>query len=125
LTAIANQFSDDEMEAVRRNGQALGGGPTDFEEEVERHLTGEHAREREAAKMRAAESGDGGEGLGPEQEEQMLAKQAHTLQQHAEARGAVQAQQISPTPTGSQGVSQPYPAQAGPQPPPAPEEQQS
>jgi len=133
----ADQFSDDEMEGIKRYGQALGGKPTDFEEEVEKHLTGQYAREheREEAKMHAAQTGGAGPGLGPEEEAQLLAKQQQTLQQKAAAQGqqaAAQAQaqqtpiQPPPAPTGSQGVSQPYPAQAGPQPPPAPapEEQQ-
>jgi hypothetical protein len=34
----ANQFSDDEMEQISRFGQALSGGVTPFDEEVERHL---------------------------------------------------------------------------------------
>jgi predicted DNA-binding transcriptional regulator AlpA len=35
---IADQFSDTDMEQIKRYGQALGGGPTDFDEEVEREL---------------------------------------------------------------------------------------
>jgi hypothetical protein len=35
---IADQFSDDEMEQIKRYGQALNGGATPFDEEVERHL---------------------------------------------------------------------------------------
>jgi hypothetical protein len=34
----ADQFSDDEMAQVKRFGAALGGKPTDFDEEVEMHL---------------------------------------------------------------------------------------
>ena len=33
---IADQFSDDDMEQIKRYGQALGGHPTDFDDEVER-----------------------------------------------------------------------------------------
>jgi hypothetical protein len=44
--APADQFSDDEMAQVKRFGQALGGAPTDFDEEVEKHL----ARYAKAAK---------------------------------------------------------------------------
>jgi hypothetical protein len=37
---IADQFSDDEMNQIKRYGQAIGGGVTPFDEEVERHLAG-------------------------------------------------------------------------------------
>ena len=33
----ADQFSDAEMAQVKRFGQALGGAPTSFDEEVEKH----------------------------------------------------------------------------------------
>ena len=51
---VANQFSDDEMEQIKRFGEALGGKPTPFDQEVERYL--EH-HERNYAKMRAAQTG--------------------------------------------------------------------
>jgi hypothetical protein len=35
---LADQFSDDEMGQIKRYGQALGGSPTEFDEEVERCL---------------------------------------------------------------------------------------
>ena len=35
---VADQFSDDETDQVERYGQALGGSPTPFDEEVEKHL---------------------------------------------------------------------------------------
>jgi hypothetical protein len=35
---VANQFSDDEMDQIKRYGQALSGGVTPFGEEVEKHL---------------------------------------------------------------------------------------
>jgi hypothetical protein len=34
----AEQFNDPEMEQVKRFGQALGGAPTDFDEQVETAL---------------------------------------------------------------------------------------
>jgi hypothetical protein len=49
----AQEFSDSEMEQVKRFGQALGGSPTDFDEEVERclnerlHVKGELPNEEE------------------------------------------------------------------------------
>jgi hypothetical protein len=33
----ADQFSDAEMDQVKRFGQALGGAPTSFDEEVDKH----------------------------------------------------------------------------------------
>ena len=48
-------FSDDEMEQVKRFGQALGGAPTDFDKEVEKALDARaRARGAGAAKMHAA-----------------------------------------------------------------------
>ena len=38
LHPFADQFSSDEMEQIKRYGQALGGSPTPFDEEVEKHL---------------------------------------------------------------------------------------
>jgi hypothetical protein len=35
---VAKQFSDEDMEQIKRYGQALSGGVTPFDEEVERHL---------------------------------------------------------------------------------------
>lgn len=125
---IHEQFSEPEMEGIRRYGQALGGSPTEFEEEVEKHLANMEkanqrfgrATEAQYQKMRAAQTGGAGPGLGPTESEEALAKQQQTLQQQAATAGQqqatqAQAQQTSPTPppapTGPQGVSQPYPAQ--------------
>jgi hypothetical protein len=61
----AEQFSDPEMEQIKRFGQALGGQPTDFDEQVEEALNKrERAREANAQKMRAAQT-SGSTGLGP------------------------------------------------------------
>jgi hypothetical protein len=35
---VLDQFSSDEMEKIKRYGQALSGSPTPFDEEVEKHL---------------------------------------------------------------------------------------
>ena len=35
---VTDQFSDEDMEQIKRYGQALSGGVTPFDEEVERHL---------------------------------------------------------------------------------------
>lgn len=54
----AEQFSDPEMEQIKRFGQALGGQPTDFDKEVERELEKRaRAREASAEKMKAAQTG--------------------------------------------------------------------
>jgi len=119
----AGEFSDDEMEQVKRYGQALGGQPTDFDEEVEQELNARQAaREAGAAKMHAAQTG-GSEGLGPTEAEQALIKQRAALQQQAastDAQGAVQAQGSQPppptpppAPAGPEGTSTPYSSQAG------------
>jgi hypothetical protein len=109
------------MEGIRRYGQALGGSPTPFEEEVEKHLSGQAAQERDYKKMHAAQTG-GSPGLGPEEEAQALAKRQQTLQQQTEVAGQRQAAQARahqttptppPAPSGPQGVTQPYPAKAG------------
>ena len=89
----AEQFSDPEMEQVKRYGQALGGAPTDFDEEVERELEKRGAYDRirpqeaSAAKMKATQTG-GSPGLGPTEAEQQLAKQQQALQQQAASTGA-------------------------------------
>jgi hypothetical protein len=82
--------------------------------------------EASAEKMHAAQTG-GSPGLGPTEAQANLAKQRAVLQQKAAQQSEVaaqqaQAQQTSPTPppapSGPQGVSQPYPAQAGQAPEP-------
>jgi hypothetical protein len=35
---VTDQFSDEDMEQIKRYGQALSGSPSSFDEEVERHL---------------------------------------------------------------------------------------
>src|SRR5260221_3478061 len=78
---IADQFSDDQVDRMKRFAQALGGAPTDFDEEVERALDARRrAREASAGKMKAAATG-GSPGLGPTEAEQQLAKQQSALQQ--------------------------------------------
>lgn len=60
-----NQFSDDEIAQIKRYGQALGGSPTPFDEEVDRQAW---LHEAHYAKMRAAQTA--GSGLGPTKMEQ-------------------------------------------------------
>ncbi len=84
----ADQFSDDDMDQIKRFGQALGGAPTDFDEEVEKALDARlRAREASAGKMKAAATG-GSAGLGPTEAEQALAKQQSALQQQTAGAGA-------------------------------------
>ncbi len=87
-THPAAQFDDSEMDQIKRYGQALGGQPTDFDEQVESALNErQRAREAGAAKMHAAQT-SGSEGLGPTEAEQTLAKQQGALQQQAASAGA-------------------------------------
>ena len=48
---VTDQFSDEDMEQIKRYGQALGDGVTPFDEEVERHLA---RYEADRKKMEAA-----------------------------------------------------------------------
>ena len=52
-TRVADHFSDEETEQIKRYGQALSGGVTPFDEEVERHLARyESNRKKMKAKAR-------------------------------------------------------------------------
>ena len=118
----AGQFSDPEMEQIKRYGQALGGAPTDFDEQVEQAINArQRTREANAAKMKAAQTG-GSPGLGPTEAEQTLAKQQSALQQQEATAGAASAQQAQagqsppatppPAPVGPEGTETPYSSQA-------------
>lgn len=83
------------------------------------------SEEASAAKMHAAQTGGGDSDLGPPEIAQQQAKQTTALQHEATTQGAQQAQQaqakqapVTPpeAPGGAAGQTQPYPAQAGPQP---------
>jgi hypothetical protein len=52
--AVADQFSDDDMAQIKRYGQALGGSPTPFDEEVEKYL---RSIETNKKKMKPARTG--------------------------------------------------------------------
>jgi hypothetical protein len=129
---IAGQFSDEEMEQLKRYGQALSSGPTPFEEEVEKHLAGHEAH---YAKMRAAQSGGTSEdemALAPPEIPQKQEQGQRAAEQRQSAQAAVKAQQAQaaqmpvtppPAPSGPAGVSEPYQAQKAQQPQePEPEE---
>lgn len=133
----AGQFSDQDMEQVKRYGAALGGGPSSFDEEVERGLEKrQQAREANAAKMHQAQTSMG---LGPSEMDQAQVKQQGALAQQAEVSGAQQAEQAQqtqaqqsppappPAPSGPVGTVTPYPAQAhavgGAGEPPPPDQQ--
>lgn len=114
----ADQFSDEEMGQIKHYGEAMGGKPTPFDEEVERRIA---VHEKNYAKMQAAATA-GSTGLGPSDIEQSMAKQQAAVQQQTAAQGAQKAQQAQsaqsppnapPAPSGPLGVSQPYPAQRG------------
>src|SRR5260221_14134903 len=84
----ADQFSDDDMDQIKRFGQALGGAPTDFDEEVEKALDARlRAREASAGKMKAAATG-GSAGFGPREAEEALGKQQSTPPQQTAGAGA-------------------------------------
>jgi hypothetical protein len=51
---IADQFSDDEMAQIKRFGEALGGKPTAFDEEVERYLDAMEKNRARAARGQKA-----------------------------------------------------------------------
>jgi hypothetical protein len=51
-TSIDQDFTDQEMEQIKRFGQALGGAVTPFDEEVELYLA-----RYEEARLRAAQNG--------------------------------------------------------------------
>lgn len=119
---IADQFSDEEMEAIKRYGQALGGN-TAFSEEVEKALP---FYEAHYAKMRAAATGGSLE-LGPSQAETQQVKQRQAIGQRAATQQQVQASQAQgaqapvsapEAPSGPQGVTVSEPAQARQQPAP-------
>jgi hypothetical protein len=48
--AVADQFSDDDMAQIKRYGQALGGSPTPFDEEVEKYLRSIEANKKKPAR---------------------------------------------------------------------------
>lgn len=55
LHAISDQFSDDELAQIKRYGQALGGSPTPFDEEVEKHLRNIEANKKKMKPPRLAD----------------------------------------------------------------------
>lgn len=116
---IASQFSDDEMNQIKRYGEALGGKPTPFDEEVQAHLDGMEAN---AHKMRAAQTGGGDQGLGPSDIDQAQVKQRGASQQTTDTQGDIQAAKAQgaqaptnppPAPAGPQGTTTTFPAQKG------------
>lgn len=129
---IAGQFSPEEMEQVKRYGQALGGGPTAFDEQVQDHLDLLYKHrppgEAGARKERAAQTGGASDtGLGPSDIERaqmqegpaIAQKQAQqSAQQASQAQASAQPVNAPPAPSSAVGTSQPYSAQRGPQPPP-------
>lgn len=117
---VAGQFSDDEMDQIKRYGQALGGKPSAFDEEVEEHLTGMEAN---AKKMRAAQTGApeaAAAPLGPSDIDQAQVKQSDAANKQADLQAAQKAAQAQaatppvnapPAPSGAAGNTIPFPAQ--------------
>ena len=56
LHQIADQFSNDEMEQIKRYGEALSSWVTQFDEEVERHLARYEANRKNMEAAKAAQS---------------------------------------------------------------------
>jgi hypothetical protein len=112
---VADQFSDHEMNQIKHYGQMLGGGVTPFDEAVEEALNKRQAaREANAKKMRAAQTGGGDIGLGPSQIDQDAIKQRGAIASQAATAGsqeaqAAQAQHPSseppPAPAGTEGTT--------------------
>lgn len=112
------QFTDDEMEQMKRYGSAQLGG-TDFSEQVEKELDKLQAnREASANKMKAALTG----GLGPSDMDQAQIKQRGAIDEQADTQAAAQAQQAQgaqtpvnapPAPSGPAGTTTAFPAQQG------------
>jgi hypothetical protein len=76
VRGIADQFSDDEMNQIKHYGQMLGGGVTPFDEAVEEALNKRQAaREANASKMHAAQTGGGDVSLGPSEMDTAQIKQ--------------------------------------------------
>lgn len=129
---VADQFSDDEMHGIKAMGEALGGKPTPFDEEVEAHLAGYEAQrnkkrtgEASAEKMQAARTG--GADLAPPQADIRAAQQQQALAQEATAQsalGATQAQGAQAALAGPPTVPPPPPPKQKGPPPPAPGPQQ-
>jgi hypothetical protein len=141
-------LTDDQQEALVHLGKMMGPQAGGFDDRVQALHDKRHAKEHaetdyDAAfgepsqaqphelgyeKMHAAQTG-GSTGLGPTEAQQALIKQRAALQQQATgaaAQSAAQAQggqsAIAPpaAPSGPAGVTQPYPAQKGPQAAPGP-----
>jgi hypothetical protein len=51
---VTDQFSDEDMEQIKRYGQALSGGVTPFDDEVERHLARYEAKRKRMEAARGA-----------------------------------------------------------------------
>jgi hypothetical protein len=115
----APQLDPHQQEALMKLSQHMGNPLDEFDMEVGDEIERLHG-ERSAQKMKAALRGGD---LGPEQFEQEQAQQGQAMQNLQALQGAQQAQQAQaaqtgvnapPAPTGTAGVTTPYPAQAKP-----------
>lgn len=126
----ADQFSDEEMEQMKRHGAAQLGGTSDsyidspeFSEGVEKELNKlQAAREASASKMKAAQTGGGDQGLGPSAMDQAAVKQGQAVNKQADAMAAAKAAQAQQAqapinapaaPAGPAGTTTTFPAQQG------------
>jgi hypothetical protein len=123
----ADQFTDDEMEQMKRYGAAQLGGTSDnhidspeFSEGVEKELN--KLEEANASKMRAAQTGGGDMSMGPTEMEQTAVKQRGAVQKQADTQDDVEAQQAQAAqapvnapaaPAGPAGTTTDYSAQKG------------
>ena len=115
----APQLDPSQQEALVKLSQHMGHGMDEFDMEVGNELD-RLVHERNYKKMQAAQRGGD---LGPEQFEQEQVQQAGALQRQAGTMGQQQAAQAQatetsaappPAPTGTAGVTTPYPAQRTP-----------
>jgi hypothetical protein len=99
LHPIADQFSDDEMQQIKRYGQALGGSPTSFDEEVERCL---RVHEANYAKVRVGQTDGSNTGAGAQRNGRVAGKQRGAIQRVrqalAQAQGTSQNTTSTPQP---------------------------
>jgi hypothetical protein len=108
VRGIADQFSEDEMNQIKHYGQMLGGGVTPFDEAVEEALNKRQAaREANASKMHAAQTGGGDMSLGPSAMDQAAVKQGQAINQQVDTQAAQQAMK-------AQGAQAPVNAPAAP-----------
>jgi hypothetical protein len=123
---IGMDATPEQQEKMAHLGKMMGDPRDDFDREVQQHLATMYPHEAGYEKERAALTG--GASLGPSDIEKEQAKQQQAQSQTQAAQQAATAQQAQsqqspvnapPAPAGPAGVSVPFAAQKGPQPPPS------